>query len=29
MIELNGEIDALDNKISGALQLDLYAAVKR
>ncbi len=29
MTELNGEIDALDNKISGALQLDLYAAVKR
>ncbi len=29
MTELNGEIDALDNKIAGALQLDLYAAVKR
>jgi glutamate dehydrogenase len=29
MTELNGEIDALDNKIPGALQLDLYAAVKR
>jgi glutamate dehydrogenase len=28
MIELNGEIDALDNKISGKLQLDLYGAVK-
>ena len=28
MTALNGEIDALDNKISGALQLDLYAAVK-
>ena len=24
MVELNGEIDALDNKISGKLQLDLY-----
>ena len=29
MVELNAEIDALDNKIDGALQLDLYAAVKR
>ncbi len=28
MVGLNGEIDALDNKISGTLQLDLYAAVK-
>ena len=26
MIELNGDIDALDNKISGELQLDLYNA---
>ncbi|MBI3702904.1 MAG: NAD-glutamate dehydrogenase [Rhizobiales bacterium] len=28
MIALNGEIDALDNKISGKAQLDLYAAVQ-
>jgi glutamate dehydrogenase len=28
MIELNTEIDALDNKISGKTQLDLYAAVQ-
>ena len=28
MTALNGEIDALDNKISGALQLELYAGVK-
>jgi glutamate dehydrogenase len=28
LIELNGEIDALDNKISGKAQLDLYAAVQ-
>jgi glutamate dehydrogenase len=28
MIALNGAIDALDNKISGKLQLDLYAAVE-
>ena len=28
MIALNSEIDALDNKISGKLQLDLYAAVQ-
>ena len=28
MIELNGEIDGLDNKISGKTQLDLYAAVQ-
>ena len=28
MIELNSEIDALDNKISGKTQLDLYAAVQ-
>ncbi len=28
MIALNGEIDALDNKIPGALQLELYAAVQ-
>jgi len=28
MGELNGDIDALDNKISGKLQLDLYGAVK-
>ena len=28
MIALNGEIDALDNKISGKTQLDLYAAVQ-
>ena len=28
MIGLNGEIDALDNKISGKTQLDLYAAVQ-
>lgn len=29
MIALNTEIDGLDNKISGGLQLDLYAAVQR
>ena len=28
MIELNGAIDALDTKISGKLQLDLYVAVQ-
>ncbi len=28
MVELNGEIDALDNKISGKVQLDLYAMVQ-
>src|SRR5262249_1879501 len=28
MTDLNGEIDALDNKIPGALQLELYAAVQ-
>jgi glutamate dehydrogenase len=28
MISLNSEIDALDNKISGKTQLDLYAAVQ-
>jgi glutamate dehydrogenase len=28
MTELNGEIDALDTKISGSLQLDLYSAVQ-
>jgi glutamate dehydrogenase len=28
LIELNGEIDGLDNKISGKAQLDLYAAVQ-
>src|SRR5436305_12353502 len=28
MIALNGAIDALDNKISGKLQLELYAAVE-
>jgi glutamate dehydrogenase len=28
MTALNGEIDALDNKISGKLQLDLYTAVQ-
>jgi glutamate dehydrogenase len=28
LIELNSEIDALDNKISGKVQLDLYAAVQ-
>jgi len=28
LIELNGEIDALDNKVSGKVQLDLYAAVQ-
>ncbi|MEP7032004.1 MAG: NAD-glutamate dehydrogenase domain-containing protein, partial [Pseudolabrys sp.] len=28
MIELNGEIDGLDNKVSGKTQLDLYAAVQ-
>jgi glutamate dehydrogenase len=29
MVALNTEIDGLDNKIPGALQLDLYAAVQR
>ena len=28
LIELNGEIDALDNKVPGKVQLDLYAAVQ-
>ncbi|HWK87259.1 MAG TPA: NAD-glutamate dehydrogenase [Xanthobacteraceae bacterium] len=28
MTDFNGEIDALDNKISGALQLELYAEVE-
>ena len=28
LVALNGEIDALDNKISGKVQLDLYAAVQ-
>ena len=28
MTALNGEIDALDNKIAGKLQLELYAAVQ-
>ena len=28
MVELNGEIDALDNKVSGDVQLGLYAAVQ-
>src|SRR4029077_12809575 len=28
LIEINGEIDALDNKVSGKTQLDLYAAVQ-
>ena len=28
MTALNGEIDALDNKISGALQLELYGAIQ-
>jgi glutamate dehydrogenase len=28
LVELNGEIDALDNKVSGKVQLDLYAAVQ-
>src|SRR6185369_17665014 len=28
LIALNGAIDALDNKVSGKLQLDLYAAVE-
>src|SRR5262245_42660113 len=28
LIELNSEIDALDNKISGKVQLDLYAALQ-
>src|SRR5665647_2968466 len=28
MVALNGEIDALDNKVSGKAQLDLYAAVQ-
>jgi glutamate dehydrogenase len=28
LIELNGEIDALDNKVSGKVQLDLYGAVQ-
>jgi len=28
MVELNGEIDALDNKLPGKVQLDLYASVQ-
>jgi glutamate dehydrogenase len=28
MVEINGAIDALDNKVSGKTQLDLYAAVQ-
>jgi glutamate dehydrogenase len=28
MVALNGEIDALDNKVAGALQLELYGAVQ-
>ena len=28
MTALNGEIDALDNKVPGKLQLELYAAVQ-
>ena len=28
MPELNGEIDALDNKVAGDVQLSLYAAVQ-
>jgi len=28
LVELNGEIDALDNKVPGKVQLDLYAAVQ-
>ena len=28
LIDLNSEIDALDNKVSGKVQLDLYAAVQ-
>ena len=28
LIELNGEIDALDNKVPGKVQLDLYAAAQ-
>ena len=28
MVALNGDIDALDNRISGALQLELYGAVQ-
>jgi glutamate dehydrogenase len=28
MVALNGDIDALDNKVSGALQLELYGAVQ-
>jgi glutamate dehydrogenase len=28
MVRLNGDIDALDNKISGALQLELYGTVQ-
>ena len=28
LVELNGEIDALDNRISGDIQLSLYAAVQ-
>jgi glutamate dehydrogenase len=28
MVELNGEIDALDNKLAGEVQLGLYAAVQ-
>ncbi len=28
MVALNSEIDGLDNKISGKIQLDLYAVVQ-
>ena len=28
LVELNGEIDALDNRVPGKVQLDLYAAVQ-
>ncbi|MEM8878002.1 MAG: NAD-glutamate dehydrogenase [Pseudomonadota bacterium] len=28
MTDLNGEIDALDNKITGAMQLELYAGIR-
>ena len=28
MTALNGEIDALDNRVAGKLQLELYAAVQ-
>jgi glutamate dehydrogenase len=28
LVELNGEIDALDNEVAGKVQLDLYAAVQ-